>query len=159
MTSRVVTVMYIRATPEALWKALITPDIIRRYWNGAFHESSWELGAPWTLRIPDGRVADTGEVLEFEEPRRLSVSWRSELRTDLRAEGYARCLWTLEPDAGDVVKLTVTHEMDGPDSVLIAMAANSWPAILGGLKTLLETGVPLDMTHHWPSKALRAEQA
>ncbi len=159
MSSRLVTVTYIRATPEAVWEALTTPEIIRRYWNGAFHESRWEVGAPWTLRLPDGRVADTGEVLEFEPFRRLSVSWRSELRQDLRAEGYARCLWTIEPDVGDVVKLVVTHEMDCPDSVLIAMAANSWPAILAGLKTWLETGVALDMSNHWPSKALRAEQA
>ena len=109
MTSRLVTVTYIRATPQSVWEALITPDIVRRYWNGSFPESSWELGAPWTLILPDGRVADMGVVLAFEPPARLSVSWRSELRDDLRAEGYARCLWVIEPDEGDVVKLVVTH--------------------------------------------------
>jgi len=158
LSSRLVTVTYIRSTAEAVWAALITPDAIRSYWNGAVHESSWEQGAPWTLRLPDGRVADTGEVLEFRKPRRMSVSWRNEFKAELLAEGYSRCLWEIEPGEGDVVKLVVTHEIDYPDSKFIAAAANSWPAILAGLKTLLETGVPLDMSHHWPSKKLRAEQ-
>jgi uncharacterized protein YndB with AHSA1/START domain len=156
MSSRVVTVTYIRATAGDAWEALIAPDMIRSYWNGAVHTSSWEPGAPWTLMLPDGRVADTGKVLECCEPRRLSVSWRNEFKEDLLAEGYSRCLWEIEPDEGNVVKLTVTHEIDCPNSKFIAAAANSWPAILAGLKTLLETGIPLDLSHHWPSKKLRA---
>jgi uncharacterized protein YndB with AHSA1/START domain len=159
MSSRVVTVTYIRATAEAVWEALITPHMIRSYWNGAVHSSSWEQGAPWTLMLPDGRIADTGEVLEFYKPRRLSVSWRNEFKEELLAEGYSRCLWEIEPDEGSVVKLTVTHEIDCPNSKFIAAAANSWPAILAGLKTLLETRIPLDMSHHWPSKKLRAGQS
>jgi uncharacterized protein YndB with AHSA1/START domain len=151
-------VTYIRATPEVVWEALITPGAIRQYWNGAVHESSWGRGAPWTLTLPDGRVADTGEVLEYHKPRRLSVSWRNELKQELLAEGFSRCLWEIEPDEGNVVKLIVTHEIDHPNSKFIAAAANSWPAILAGLKTLLETGVPLDMSRHWPSKKLRARQ-
>jgi uncharacterized protein YndB with AHSA1/START domain len=159
MNSRLVSVTYIRTTAEALWAALITPDAIRSYWNGAVHESSWTPGAPWTLSLPDGRVADTGEVLAYEPPRRLSVSWRNEFKAELLAEGYSRCAWEIEPDDGDVVKLTVTHEIDYPNSSFIAAAANSWPAILAGLKTLLETGAPLDMSRHWPSKKLRAGEA
>jgi uncharacterized protein YndB with AHSA1/START domain len=156
MTSRLTTTTYIRTSAEALWAALITPDTIRSYWNGAVHESRWETGAPWTLTLPDGRVADTGEVLEYDEPRRLSVSWRNEFKEELLAEGYSRCRWEIEPDGGDVVKLVVTHEIDFPNSKFIAAAANSWPAILAGLKTLLETGTVLDMSEHWPSNKLRA---
>jgi uncharacterized protein YndB with AHSA1/START domain len=159
MSSRLVTVTYIRATPEAVWEALITPGTIRSYWNGAVHTSSWKQGAPWTLTLPDGRIADTGEVLEFQKPRRLAVSWRNEFKDELLAEGYSRCLWEIEPDEGNVVKLIVTHEIDCPNSKFIAAAANSWPAILAGLKTLLETGIPLDMSEHWPSNKLRAGQS
>jgi uncharacterized protein YndB with AHSA1/START domain len=156
MSSRLVTVTYIRATPEEVWEALITPEKIRRYWNGAVHESTWKQGAPWVLKLPDGRVADQGEVLEYRKPSRLAVSWRNEFKEDLLAEGYSRCRWEIEPDEGTVVKLIVSHEIDYPNSKFIAAAANSWPAILAGLKTLLETGVALDMSRHWPSKKLRA---
>jgi uncharacterized protein YndB with AHSA1/START domain len=158
-SSRFVTVTYIRSTPEALWDALVTPKMIRQYWNGAVHESSWTPGAPWILTLPDGRVADRGEVLEYHRFRRMAVTWRNEFKEELLSEGLSRCRWEIESDEGNVVKLIVTHEIDCPNSKFIAAAANSWPAILAGLKTLLETGVPLDMSHHWPSKKLRAGQA
>ena len=49
-----------------------------------------------------------------------------------------------------MVKLTVTHEMDKPDSKFIAAISNGWPAILSSLKSLLETGDSLEATKHWP---------
>ena len=48
---------------------------------------------------------------------------------------------------GDSVKLTVTHEIDKPDSKLIEAVSNGWPLILASLKSLLETGESLEMTN------------
>jgi hypothetical protein len=45
----------------------------------------------------------------------------------------------LEP-LGGVVKLTITHVMDQPESKLIEAVSVGWPHILSNLKTLLETG-------------------
>ena len=63
--------------------------------------------------IPDGRVADSGEVLEIEPQKRLVLSWRNEFKPEMRAEGYSRLTYELEQQ-GDMVKLTVTHEIDRP---------------------------------------------
>jgi hypothetical protein len=38
------------------------------------------------------------------------------------------------------VKLTITHEIDRPDSKLIEAVSGGWPRILSNLKSLLETG-------------------
>jgi hypothetical protein len=38
------------------------------------------------------------------------------------------------------VKLTLTHEIDRPDSPFIMAVADGWPRILSNLKSLLETG-------------------
>jgi hypothetical protein len=46
--------------------------------------------------------------------------------------------------------LTVIHEMDKPDSKLIQAVTGGWPAILSSLKSLLETGEPLEETCRWP---------
>ncbi len=62
---------------------------------------------------------------------------------ELKAEGYSRATFTLEPE-GDVVKLTVTHEIDRTGSKFIAAVSNGWPKILSSLKSLLETGAALD---------------
>jgi hypothetical protein len=48
------------------------------------------------------------------------------------------------------VKLTVIHEMERPDSKLIAAISTGWPPILASLKSLLETGEALEQTRRWP---------
>ncbi len=44
------------------------------------------------------------------------------------------------------MKLTVTHTMDKKDSKLMKEVSNGWPHILASLKSLLETGEPLEGT-------------
>jgi uncharacterized protein YndB with AHSA1/START domain len=147
--SKFVYVTYIRTTPEKLWRALTDPELTRQYWFGVSSESDWKPGASWRLMIPDGRVGDSGEVLEIDPPRRLVISWRNEFIPELRAEGFSRATFELEPE-GDAVKLTITHEMDRPDSEFIKGVSSGWPPILSSLKSLLETGQPLEATRHWP---------
>jgi uncharacterized protein YndB with AHSA1/START domain len=137
--SAFVYVTFIRTTPEKLWAALTDPDTIRRYWFGMHCESDWTAGSPWRLVFSDGRVADTGEILEAEPPRRLVILWRNEFKPELKAEGAARCTMELLPVDG-AVKLTLTHEMDKPGSKVIEAVSSGWPQILSNLKSLLETG-------------------
>ena len=49
---------------------------------------------------------------------------------------------------GAAVKLTITHEIDRPDSKLITAVSGGWPRILCNLKSLLETGEPLFLETH-----------
>ncbi|WP_342362998.1 SRPBCC family protein [Terrarubrum flagellatum] len=148
---RFVYVIYIRTTPEKLWRALIEPEFTRQYWCETWMESEWKVGASWKIMIPDGRVGDSGEILEFDPPRRLVVSWRNEFLPDLRAEGFSRCAYEIEKK-DESVKLTLTHEIDRPGSKLIEAVSNGWPAILSSLKSLLETGEPLEETRSWPKE-------
>jgi len=136
---RFVYVTYIRTTPAALWQALIDPDFTRRYWLGVRHEADWRVGGAWKLILPDGTVGDTGEVVEFDPPKRLALRWRNEFRPELKAEGESRCTMELEPTE-DAVKLTVTHSIEREDSKFIAAVSGGWPKILSNLKSLLETG-------------------
>ena len=99
--------------------------------------------------IPDGRVGDSGEVLEIEPGRRLVLSWRNEFMPELRKEGYSRLTYELE-QRGESVKLTLVHEIDRPGSKLIEAVSGGWPAILASLKSLLETGESLEATRRWP---------
>ncbi len=147
--SRFVYVTYIRTTPAKLWHALLDPEFTRQYWSETWQECEWKPGASWRLMIPDGRVGDTGEVLEIEPQRRLVLSWRNEFKPEFREEGYSRMTYELEQQ-GDSVKLTVIHEIDKPDSKMIEGVSNGWPAILASLKSLVETGESLEFTRHWP---------
>jgi uncharacterized protein YndB with AHSA1/START domain len=143
--SQFVYVTYIRTTPEKLWRALLEPEFTRQYWMGCWQDCEWRVGAPWRLMFADGRVGDTGEVKEFDPPRRLVIAWRNEFLPELKAEGFSRMTSELEQQGG-VVKLTIVHEMQRDGSVFIEKVSGGWPQILSSLKSLLETGQALSDT-------------
>jgi uncharacterized protein YndB with AHSA1/START domain len=138
--------IYIRTTPEKLFAALTQPEFTAAYWGGVTHDTTWKPGSPWSLKLGDGRVADSGEIVEYDPPRRLVLAWRHQLSAELNAEGVSRCIIELEP-FGDSVKLTVVHSIDKSGSKLLQAVSTGWPAILSSLKSLLETGNPLSPTN------------
>src|SRR5262245_59673190 len=149
MTDRFVYVTYIRTTPEKLWDALLKPEFTRAYWYGTWQDCEWKKGSSWKLTFADGRVADAGEVVEIDKPKRLDLKWRHELQPELRAEGYSRCVIELEP-SDETVKLTITHEIDKSGSKFIEAVSSGWPKILSSVKSLLETGKALPHTDRLP---------
>jgi uncharacterized protein YndB with AHSA1/START domain len=132
-------VTFIRTTPQKLWSALTDPNFTKQYWFGMHHETDWKAGSSWQLVFADGRVADAGEIVEIDPPRRLVLKWRNEFKPELKSEGYSRCTIDLEP-IGGAVKLTITHEIDSAESKFIEAVSGGWPRILSNLKSLLETG-------------------
>ena len=139
-SSRFVYVTYIRTTPEKLWAALTQPEFTRQYWFGVTMESDWKAGSQWKMMYADGGVTDAGEIIEADAPRRLVIKWRNEWKPEFKAEGYSRCTMELEA-TGEVVRLTVIHEMEKANSLLIDQGvSDGWPKILSNLKSLLETG-------------------
>ena len=42
------------------------------------------------MMYSDGKVTDAGEVVEFDPPKRLVLSWRNEFRPELKDEGFSR---------------------------------------------------------------------
>ena len=148
--SRFEYVIYIRTTPAKLWRALVDPESTRQYWVETWQECEWKVGSPWKLMIPDGRIGDAGEVLEIEPEKHLALSWQNHFLPELREEGFTRMTYDLEAVDNSCVKLTLTHEIDRPNSKLIAGLSEGWPGILSSLKSLLETGESLEHTRKWP---------
>jgi uncharacterized protein YndB with AHSA1/START domain len=146
---RFVYVTYIRTSPEKLWDALLKPEFTRQYWFGSSLISTLEPGASWELKASDGRLTDSGTVQEIDPRRRLVLSWRNEFVPEMHAEGYSRATYELEQQ-GEAVKLTVTHEIDKTGSKLIKGVSGGWPIILASLKSLLETGEPIERTRSFP---------
>lgn len=135
-------VSYIATTPEKLWDALTSTDAALEYWSGYQVRIGKEVGAPFSIHTPDGKLADQGEVLEFDPPKRLSYSWTHMLHEGFRDEPASRVTYTLEPK-GEVVKLTLVHDQFMPDSNLYKAIRNGWPGVVSSLKSLLEAGHPL----------------
>jgi uncharacterized protein YndB with AHSA1/START domain len=137
--SQFVYVTFIRTTPEKLWTALTEREFTKKYWFGSQLESEWKAGSAWKIVMKDGRVADTGEILEIDPPRRMVIKWRNEFMPDLKAEGYSRCVFDIE-QMGEACKLTVSHSIEKDHSKFVEAVSGGWPKILSNLKSLLETG-------------------
>jgi uncharacterized protein YndB with AHSA1/START domain len=88
-------VTYIRITPEKLWHALTTPEIIKQYRFGMSVESEWKVGSPWRM-YADGSLMDSGEILESISQKRLVMSWLCEWKPEFKAEGNSRCIYEIE---------------------------------------------------------------
>jgi uncharacterized protein YndB with AHSA1/START domain len=134
-------VTYIETTPEKLWEALTNSEFTRRYWFNTEVKSDWKVGSPFAL-VMDGKTTDTGEILEADRPRRLAYTFKHELDEEMRKEPPTKVTFTIQP-FGNLVKLTVTHEDFIEGSKLLDGISKGWPAILSGLKTMLESGKPL----------------
>jgi uncharacterized protein YndB with AHSA1/START domain len=135
-------VTYIETTPEKLWHALTDGDFTARYWFGARLQSDWKIGSSFAM-VRDGAATDAGEVLEYDPPRRLCYSFVN-LSEAYRGERPARATFVLEP-YGKLVKLTLTHQGFDQGSKMLPAISTGWPAILSSLKSILETGRPLDI--------------
>jgi uncharacterized protein YndB with AHSA1/START domain len=135
-------VTYIETTPEKLWHALTDPDFTARYWFGVRLESDWKVGSRFAM-VMNGTTSDAGEVLEYDPPRLLSYTFVN-LSEKYRNERPARATFVLEAHGG-LVKLTLTHEGFDEGSKMLPAISKGWPAILSGLKSLLETGRPLEI--------------
>lgn len=135
-------ISYIATTPERLWDALTQGDFTRQYWYDRRIESDWTVGAP--VAFYDGGTQNltvSGVVLESDQPRRLSYTFRPEFDDEARKMGFSRVSFTIEQKDG-AVKLTLLHD-DLLDEESVAGFREGWAPILSSLKTFLETGKPL----------------
>ena len=128
--------IYIKTTPERLWKALTDTEMRRKYTFGAVVTSDWTTGSRYQ-GVGNGTPILEGENLEVDPPRRLVQSFRALWGEDVKSEGTSRVTYEIEP-IGDSCRLTVTHDQLREDAN--NQLYGGWPMVLSGLKTLLETG-------------------
>ena len=145
-------VTYIETTPEKLWQALTDGNFTERYWFGARLRSDWKVGSSFEMVRSDGAVSDAGKVVACDPPRLLAYTFVN-LSDKYKNEFPALATFVLEP-YGKLVKLTLTHEGFQEGSKMLSGVSKGWPAILASLKSLLETGQPLEI----PFAALKMDK-
>jgi uncharacterized protein YndB with AHSA1/START domain len=133
--------LFIKASPEKIWDALIDPDLTSKYFYGS------------RITItPEGRVSTSpdgkdnwgdSEVLEWDPPHKLVHGWRSLYDPELAAEGTSRVTWEIEAQDGGVTKVTLVHDQLENAPKTAESVSGGWMLVLSGLKTLLETGESL----------------
>lgn len=133
---------YIRADIDAVWRAIIDPDMTSQYFYGTRVHSDWAPGSEMTYAYPDGRLASTGHIIAIDPPKRLEFTFHALWDEDIEAEGPCREVWTLT-DLTDMVELAIELFDLAVDSRRYEDFTGGLPYIAAGLKSLLETGTAL----------------
>jgi uncharacterized protein YndB with AHSA1/START domain len=148
--------IYIASTPEQVWQALTSAEFSRNYFFGNAIEVDLRVGGAYIVRTPDGSLHISGEVIECEPPKKLTVTFNVNWAALVEKLGPTLVTYEIEP-AGNAVRLTLTEAHDRPiDDDILEGGRQGWPAILSSLKSLLETGEPLVIKMEPPAKMLAA---
>jgi uncharacterized protein YndB with AHSA1/START domain len=148
--------IYIASNPSKVWQALTSAEFSRSYFFGNSVEVDLRVGGAFIVRQADGKPHISGEVIECELEKKLTVTFNVNWPALIEKLGPTLVTYEIE-QAGDAVKLTLTEAHDRPLSDDILSGGRSgWPAIMSSLKSLLETGKPLVVKMAPPARMLAA---
>jgi len=153
---KTVYVTYIAATPQQVWQALTSSEWTRKYFWDRDVEIEPKRGGKFLLKLPNGTVNVEGKVVDYDPPRKLTVTWG--VRWPAEFSKLPECLVSYEiAEAGKAVRLTMTesHSWDVPEAILSG-GRSGWPAVLSSLKSLLETGKALSIAMEPPREMIEA---
>ena len=154
--------IWIKASREKIWAAIVDPEWNQRYGYGAPSYFDLSPGGSFRSTPNDGMRAhakehgypmpDTivdGEVLEADPPRLLVQTWRLLMDPSTAAEPFTTLTYLIEESKSQpgTCKLTVTHDLAGAPATAAIVAGTDeegagggWAWILSDLKSLVETG-------------------
>ena len=116
-----------------------------------------KVGGAFVVRMPDGSVHISGEVIECDPPRKLTITWNVNWPDLVEKLGLTLVTYEIEPAGDGTIRLTLTQAHDRPISDdILSGGRTGWPAILSSLKSLLETGDALVIKMEPPQRMLAA---
>ena len=149
--------VYIRATPQAIWEAITSPEWTVKYGYRGAMDFELRPGGKYRARatqqmcamgLPE--VIVDGVVESADPPRKLVHTYRFLFNDAHKAEGFTRVTWEIEKVASGFSRLTVVHELEGAPMMAGMVAskfsergAGGWAWILSDLKSVLETGTAM----------------
>ncbi len=132
--------VYIRTTPDRLWEAITRPEHTRDYFYGMAVRSDWRPGSSIQHQAPDGQAVLDGKVIEVTPKQKLVTTFAQAGFKD-RA---SRVTWDIQ-QMGAVCLLNLVHDDFEAETETYNSVRTGWNPVLSGLKTLLETGKPLEV--------------
>ncbi len=148
--------VFIKATAQAIWDAITTPEWAEKYGYGGRVEYELQPGGAFralasepmkAYGAPD--VIIVGEVVESDPPRKLVQTWHPIWDPQSAAEPHTRLIYEIVEQQPGMCRLTITHDVAGAPltAAMVAgeveNAGGGWSWVLSDLKTLLETGASM----------------
>jgi uncharacterized protein YndB with AHSA1/START domain len=145
----------IKASAQAIWDAITSPEWSERYGYGGRVEYELRAGGQYCHKasaemkaagLPEAMIV--GEVIESDPPRKLVQTWHPLFNAATAAEAPTRLTYEIKESPAGVSTVTITHDVKGAPIVAgmvsgggdPAQGGGGWPWVLSDLKSLLETG-------------------
>ncbi len=135
--------IFIKATPEEVWDAIVEPSWTRRYFHGSAFDSPPVKGQPYRTTIGEGQPAVDGVIEEVDPPHRLIMTWHVLYDAAMSEEPPSRVEWIVEPVGDGLTRLRLEHGDLARSPLTWANVKDGWVYVLDGLKTVVETGESL----------------
>ena len=148
--------IYINAPAQRIWDAITRSEHTTRWGYGGATEFDMTPGGAYTnfttaemKAMGMGEVAVSGTVVEVDEPAKLVLDWLPSWHATSPA---TRLTWELTEYPSGLTKVVLTHDLSAAPEYAGEVAGGGdpgqggggWPWCLSGLKTLVETGTPMD---------------
>lgn len=148
--------IYIKAPAQQVWEAITESRYTTQWGYGGETEIDQRAGGgyrnlttPAMKEMGMGEVAIEGEVVEIDPPKRLVLAWKPAWHPESEP---TRLTWELTEYPSGLTFVKLTHDLSAAPVYAGEVAGGAdpgqggggWPWCLAGLKTLLETGRPLD---------------
>ena len=128
------------AAPKAkVWKALVTPETVKKYMFGTDVASTWKVGGSITFKgeWQGKRYEDKGVIKRFDPERTLQYTHFSPLAgLPDKPENYHTVTIELS-DAGPGTRVVLTQD-NNPTEEARDHSQKNWSGMLGGLKKVVE---------------------
>jgi uncharacterized protein YndB with AHSA1/START domain len=137
--------VYIAAPAAQVWRALVDGDMTRKYLYGTRLRSMLKPGTRYAYVGEGDFEALTGEILEIEPERRLVMSWEARWDVEVSRDRPSRVAYELAPVGPRTTRLSVRHDQFEGRTPTYMSSVEAWPLLMSSLKSLVETGRPLEM--------------
>jgi uncharacterized protein YndB with AHSA1/START domain len=129
----------IQAPAPAVWKALTTPSLIKKYLMGTNVSSDWKAGSAinYEGEYMGKKYHDKGVIKKIEPNKTLqSTYWSSAAGKEDKPENYNTVTYTLT-EKGDKTQVTLSQDNIQSEKEKEQVTAN-WESVLQKLKEVIE---------------------
>jgi uncharacterized protein YndB with AHSA1/START domain len=131
----------IAASPERVWTALTTPELIKQFMFGADVHTDWKVGSPltYTGEYQGKKYEEKGTIKKIEPGKVLAATHFSSMsgKPDV-PENYALVTWELEPNQDETVLSVDQDNIDSEKGV--EQSKQNWTGVLASIKKIVEAG-------------------
>jgi len=129
----------IDASPDRVWAALTTPEMIKQFMFGADVHTDWKVGGPltYTGEYQGKPYEEKGTIKRIEPGKVLAATHYSSMsgKPDV-PENYALVTWELQPKDGATVLTVAQDNIENEKGV--EQSKQNWTGVLRTIKKIVE---------------------